>query len=167
MHSFFFTLCPWSKRLGTGVGSNVDCLCLSVNSGPRWSTVVATWRSVSTAWTCLRLMAVIRTSDWWLSVTHYHPALSLKSNCTATCSCSEPAWTWSSSSWTHGTYSHTVVCICLHTVDACIYVTVWVLKYLIIAYYVHCFLCKCKREKPYFDSKQYVCICLYYLCART
>ena len=76
----------------------------STNSWPRWSTAVATWRSVSTAWTCLRLTAAIRTWDWWLSAIHCHPALLLRSNCTATCSCSEPAWTWSSSSSTHGTF---------------------------------------------------------------
>lgn len=77
------------------------CLSLSLLL-VRWSTAVATLRSGSTAWTCLPLRAVTRTWAWWRWVTLYRPVPWPRSNCTATCSCSEPAWTWSSSSWTPG-----------------------------------------------------------------
>lgn len=63
---------------------------------------MATWRSVSTVWTCHRLRAATRTWAWWPWVTLCLPAPWRRSNCTATCSCSGPAWTWSSSSWTRG-----------------------------------------------------------------
>lgn len=78
----------------------------AVSAWPRWSTAAATWRFDSTASTCLRLTAAIRTSGWWLSAIRSRPAPSLRSNCTATCSCSEPVWTWSSSSSTHGMSAH-------------------------------------------------------------
>lgn len=78
------------------------CIIPTLHSWSRWYIVVATWRSVSTAWTCLHLMAATRILGWWQLVTPYHPVLSLRLNCTPICSCSEPAWTWSSSSWTHG-----------------------------------------------------------------
>lgn len=77
---------------------------ICVYSWPRWSTAVATWRCVSTAWTCLHLMAAIKTWGWWPWAIRCPPAPSLTSSCTATCSCSEPVWIWSSSSSTPGKF---------------------------------------------------------------
>lgn len=76
---------------------------------PRWSTAAATWRSVSTAWTCLHSTAVIRMWAWWLWATRCLPVLSQRSNFTATCSCLEQVWTWSSSFWIRGGFFMTLM----------------------------------------------------------
>lgn len=60
---------------------------------PRSSTAAATWKCVSTWWTWPCMNPVIRLWVWWQLVTPCPPVVSPRSNSTATCSCSGPAWT--------------------------------------------------------------------------
>lgn len=105
--AYQFSACCWIS----GFQDFIPILYLVHLLRHRWSTAAATWRSVSTAWTCHLLRAATRTWAWWPWATLCRRALWLRSSCTVTCSCSEPAWTWSSSFWTPG-IPKTIRCLC-------------------------------------------------------